>query len=289
MQLPIGDAATDIAPIGLFDSGVGGLSVFLHLAKALPQEHYLYFADTLNVPYGSRSSAEIFQLTLNAVEWLYHRGCKLIVIACNSASAHALDAARLRYPTLPIVGLVPALKPAVLASQTKHVAVLATKATLEGKLLNQVITEVAAPSGTAVTKHFDPHLVPWVESGMPRHHQTAIRLINSLHEFHQGGVDHLVLGCTHYPFFKPLLEAEIEQQQLPIRVLDSGAAIAARVQYLLNSVSPAILTSPLSTNLQSDLALTMPVLRFYATAYQPSLGDLVRGLVGQPVELLNEQ
>ena len=136
------------APIGLFDSGVGGLSIYKHLAEQLPAERYVYYADTLHVPYGNRDSDDIQALTLTAVEWLYQQGCKLIVIACNSASAYALDAARQQYPQLPIVGLVPALKPAVLTSQSGHVAVLATKATLNGTLLNQVI---AGRSGHAQT------------------------------------------------------------------------------------------------------------------------------------------
>ena len=131
------------APIGVFDSGLGGLSVLTHLQRRLPFEHYIYLADTLHVPYGSRTQADICQLTLQAVAWLNSQGCKLIVIACNSASAHGLQAARRLYPDVPIVGLVPALKPAVMNSQTKQVAVLATPATLHGYLLNEVIEQVA--------------------------------------------------------------------------------------------------------------------------------------------------
>lgn len=303
LSLPAGSA-----PIGLFDSGIGGLSVFLHLAKHLPHEHYIYYADTLNVPYGSRSSQEISQWTLQAVTWLYHQGCKLIVIACNSASAHALELARQYYPGLPIVGLVPALKPAVLATRSKHVAVLATRATLEGQLLNQVIEEVARPTQTQVTKYFDAQLVPWVEAGMPRAHETAESLLAQLHEFAAQGVDHLVLGCTHYPFFRDFLETEIAKQKLDIKVVDSGAAIAARVKQLLQSDSkhqtkPLWLPKPqsldtiktlLPASTKSELTLTetaaveLPKLSFYATLYQPQLGDRVQNLVNQPVQLLND-
>ncbi len=133
------------SPIGLFDSGVGGLSIYQHLYQQLPNENYLYFADTLNVPYGGREHSEIVELTLHAVEWLYNKGCKLIVIACNSASAHALEIAREKFANVPIVGLVPALKPAILASKSKHVAVLATQATLNGSLLQEVIETIAKP------------------------------------------------------------------------------------------------------------------------------------------------
>ena len=200
------------APIGIFDSGVGGLSVYLHLKQQLPNENYLYYADTLNVPYGPRSSAEIKALTLIAVDWLVAAGCKLIVIACNSASAHALPHARQKHPHIPIVGLVPALKPAVLNSSSKNVAVLATKATLDGELLNTVISDYALPADVNVVKWFDPNLVPWVEAGMPLDSETPERLKHQLKSFAEQRVDHLVLGCTHYPFFREFVLAEVENE-----------------------------------------------------------------------------
>ena len=264
------------APIGLFDSGVGGLSVYLHLAQQLPAERYIYYADTLHVPYGNRDSQDIQNLTLTAIDWLYRQGCKLIVIACNSASAYALDAARLAYPYLPIVGLVPALKPAVLASQSKHVAVLATKATLEGALLNQVIIDIATPNGTQVTKYFDPKLVPWVEAGMPATSATAQQLRQQLADFADKGVDSLVLGCTHYPFFKDFLLQEIKGQQLSLQVLDSGQAIAARVQYLL------VVNKSLAL---SDSPTIIKPLTFYASKYNDKLKPLLQRLLGQKIEI----
>ncbi|PNK61845.1 glutamate racemase [Psychrobacter sp. FDAARGOS_221] len=226
-------AQSSAAPIGLFDSGVGGLSVYMHLKQALPNERYIYYADTLNVPYGPRSSAEIQQLSLTAVDWLVSAGCKLIVIACNSASAHALQLARQKYPQTPIVGLVPALKPAVLNSVSKSVAVLATKATLDGALLNAVIDDYALPAQVKVIKWFNPDLVPWVEAGMPMHCDTALRLKQQLTQFAEEQVDHLVLGCTHYPFFRDFVIDEVARQNLGITVIDSGAAIANRVKDLL--------------------------------------------------------
>lgn len=264
------------APIGLFDSGIGGLSVYLHLAQQLPAERYIYYADTLHVPYGSRDSQDIKTLTLAAVDWLYEQGCKLIVIACNSASAYALDTARYRYPKLPIVGLVPALKPAVLGSQSAHVAVLATKATLNGALLNQVIADIAAPSNTIVTKYFDPQLVPWVEAGMPTESETAQRLREQLQQFARDEVDYLVLGCTHYPFFKDFLLSEIDTQQLSLQVVDSGQAIAARVRYLL--VANKMLA------LSHDYDKRQP-LTFYASKYDNNLTSLVQRLLGVEAQI----
>ena len=262
------------APIGLFDSGVGGLSIYKHLAQQLPNERYVYYADTLHVPYGNRDSSDIAALTLTAVSWLYEQGCKLIVIACNSASAYALEAARRHYPQLLIVGLVPALKPAVLGTQSGHVAVLATKATLNGSLLNQVIKEVAEPYQTRVTKYFDPMLVPWVEAGMPEDSETAARLREQVRRFGNDNVDYLVLGCTHYPFFKAFLQAEIQQQQLAMQVVDSGQAIAARVQSLL--IEHDLLAEALTTNMY----FSRPPLSFYASKYDVFLMALVQRLVG---------
>lgn len=192
------------APIGVFDSGLGGLSVLTHLQRRLPFERYIYLADTLHVPYGSRSEAQIRELTLQAVAWLHSQGCKLIVIACNSASAHGLQAARRQYPQVPIVGLVPALKPAVMQSATKQVAVLATPATLHGYLLNEVIEQVAKPQQVTVHKYSFNSLVPWVELGMPSHHPAVTDLDHLLSELQDKKVDQLVLGCTHFPFLKPI-------------------------------------------------------------------------------------
>lgn len=264
------------APIGLFDSGIGGLSVYLHLAQQLPAESYIYYADTKHVPYGDRDNKDIEALTLTAIDWLYNQGCKLIVIACNSASAHALEVARHRYPQVPIVGLVPALKPAVLHSKTGKIAVLATKATLEGSLLNQVIAQVATPKGSTVIKYFDPQLVPWVEAGMPEVSDTAQRLREKVQQFATDGVDYLVLGCTHYPFFRDFLLQEISAQQLSLAVVDSGQAIAARVQQLL--VTNKILA------LSHDPNVIKP-LTFYASKYDSALIQRVPRLVGMQTDI----
>ncbi|MEN6671275.1 glutamate racemase [Psychrobacter sp. B38] len=278
------------APIGLFDSGIGGLSVYLHLAQQLPAERYVYYADTLNVPYGNRDSKDIEALTLMAVDWLCQQGCKLIVIACNSASAYALEKARRYYPQLIIVGLVPALKPAVLASKSRCVAVLATKATLNGSLLDEVINSIAKPNNTSVIKYFDPHLVPWVEAGMPEQDETAVRLRQQLQAFAKEGIDQLVLGCTHYPFFKTFLLDEIDKKQLPMQVVDSGQAIAERVKQLLitNQLSAVldneekIYHSQTKNETKVDIK---PPLIFYATKYDDKLTALVERLLGKNIRL----
>lgn len=274
------------APIGLFDSGVGGLSVFRHLQQVLPHEGYLYYADTLNVPYGNRDNNEISALTLNAVDWLIEQKCKLVVIACNSASAHGLELARKKYPNTPIVGLVPALKPAVQFSKTKKVAVLATGATLNGDLLNNVIDDVASPNQVTVVKWFEPNLVPWVEAGMPQTSDTAKLLKKQLHQFYNQGVDQLVLGCTHYPFFRDFLMAEVNKHHMDMDVIDSGRAIANRVKDLLLKQNLLIELKQTDETTcqqmwQKKAQLHVGSLSFYASLYDDNLKQVVTRLLSQ--------
>lgn len=228
------------APIGVFDSGVGGLSILTHLIEQLPHERFIYLADTLHVPYGSRSADNICQLTIQAVSWLINQGCKLVVIACNSASAYGLITVRQMFSNIPIVGLVPAIKPAILQTQSKQVAVLATPATLNGHLLNDVIHEIGVANHVTVYKYSIASLVPWVESGMPTEHQAVTELAELLQQLSKNQVDYLVLGCTHYPFFKGYIQQIINNDNLhkiggELQVIDSGQAVAKRVVSLLTT------------------------------------------------------
>lgn len=227
---PMPSASPD-APIGIFDSGVGGLSVLQDIANYLPKERFVYFADTANVPYGPRDADDIRQLTAQAIEWLYRQGCKIAVVACNSASAFSLDHLRAHYgERFPIIGLVPALKPAVLQSKSKKVAVLATPATFCGKLIKDVITGFAEPAQVQVLAYTCLELVPYVEADMansPECRDTLRRLLDPAVE---QGVDYLVLGCTHYPFLKPSLEALYGDR---LTLIDSGVAVARQTARVL--------------------------------------------------------
>ncbi|OOS05374.1 glutamate racemase [Moraxella cuniculi DSM 21768] len=269
---------TSDAPIGIFDSGVGGLSVFRHLQQLMPNERYVYYADTQNIPYGSKSGDEILFLTLQAVDWLCQQGCKLIVIACNSASAHALTAVR-SHCSVPIVGLVPAVKPACQISQNKQIAVLATQATLQGRLLAQVIDEVATPNAIIVHKHFEPMLVPWVELGMPIDHQVADLLIEQMQVWHSQGVDVVVLGCTHYPFFRQFLQEWIDSHAVNMTLLDSGAAIAERVKSLLDFFGIKS-----SHHQPADVVLT-----FYASSMAGDVANTAQRLAGVPMLFVDSE
>lgn len=227
---PMPKAQAD-APIGIFDSGIGGLSVALEIAHYLPHERIVYFADTAHVPYGPRSDQEIRELTAHAIEWLYRQGCKVAVVACNTASAFSLDYLRDHYgDNFPIIGLVPALKPAVLNSKTKKVAVLATPATFRGKLIKDVIARFAEPAKVEVLSLTCLDLVPFVEAG----EQMSAPCLNTLQQLLapviQQGVDHLVLGCTHYPFLKPAIEHLFPAQ---LTLVDSGLAVARQTARIL--------------------------------------------------------
>ena len=227
---PMPKAAAD-APIGIFDSGIGGLSVAQEIARHLPNEHIVYYADTAHVPYGPRDDREIRELTAHAIEWLYRKGCKVAVVACNTASAFSLDYLRTHYgEDFPIIGLVPALKPAVLQSKTKTVAVLATPATFRGQLIKEVVERFAAPAQVQVMPVTNLDLVPFVEAGAQMSAACLQTLQDVLQPAVDQGADFLVLGCTHYPFLKPAIQHIFGQK---LTLIDSGLAVARQTARIL--------------------------------------------------------
>ena len=219
------------APIGIFDSGIGGLSVAIEIAEYLPNERILYYDDTAHVPYGPRDDQNIRELTAAAIEWLYRQGCKVAVVACNTASAFSLDYLRDHYgEDFPIIGLVPALKPAVLNSQSKTVAVLATPATFRGQLIKDVMQRFAIPAQVQVLNVTNLDLVPFVEQGAQMSEACLSSLQQSLQPVVDQGADYLVLGCTHYPFLKPAIESIFGQK---LTLIDSGIAVARQTSRIL--------------------------------------------------------
>ena len=219
------------APIGIFDSGIGGLSVAIEIAEYLPCESIIYYADTAHVPYGPRDDQNIRELTAAAIEWLYRQGCKVAVVACNTASAFSLDYLREHYgEDFPIIGLVPALKPAVLHSQSKTVAVLATPATFRGQLIKDVMQRFAIPAQVQVLNVTNLDLVPFVEQGAQMSEACLSSLKQSLQPVVDQGADYLVLGCTHYPFLKPAIESIFGQK---LTLIDSGIAVARQTSRIL--------------------------------------------------------
>ena len=216
-------------PIGVFDSGVGGLSVLAELRRALPHEDFLYLADLAHMPYGARSDEDIRDLTARAVSELVRRGVKAVVVACNTASAFSLTHLRERLE-LPIIGLVPAVKPAVAATKSGVVGVLATPGTLRGTLLADVIRQWADPAGVRVRQAVSTALVPLIEAGKADSPETRAILREILTPLAEAGADQLVLGCTHYPFLRASIRAEFGNT---FTLVDSGAAVARHTRDVL--------------------------------------------------------
>jgi glutamate racemase len=216
------------APIGLFDSGFGGLSVALEIRRLLPGERLLYVADSLFCPYGSRSPDEIRWRTLLAVDALIERGIKLLIVACNTATAVVLEELRVRF-SIPIIGLEPAVKPAIAASRNGRIAVLATPRTAASERLHRLIQQYG--QGVDVRAVAAPGLVDLVEAGSIDDDRAVEAVKPLIEPLIREGVDTLVLGCTHYPFLRGAIQAVAGSG---VTLVDSGAAIARRARALLD-------------------------------------------------------
>lgn len=216
--------------IGVFDSGVGGLSVLREVRSQLPCARLLYFADTAHVPYGPRPLAEVRDFSFAIADFLLVQGAQALVVACNTASAAALHPLRARLPA-PVVGMEPAVKPAVEHSHTGVVAVLATQATFQGALFASVVERFA--HGVEVIPQVCPGLVEQIEAGELAAPRTEEMLRGWIEPLLGRGIDALVLGCTHYPFVRPL----IEQICGPgVRVIDPSAAVARQAVRVLGAL-----------------------------------------------------
>ncbi|CAA9559583.1 MAG: Glutamate racemase [uncultured Thermomicrobiales bacterium] len=217
------------SPIGVFDSGIGGLSVARELRALLPREDILYYADSAFCPYGVRPEAEIEGRVLAIAGWLVGRGAKAIVVACNTASSVALEAVRERYGGFcPIVGLEPAVRPAVAMTQTGKIAVLATPRTAAGERLARLVRLHAG--ATRVTTVAAPGLADLVEAGETDGDAVLALLDPLLRPLVAAGVDTLVLGCTHYPFVAGAIQSLIGPE---VAIVESGEAVARRTRDVL--------------------------------------------------------
>lgn len=221
------------APIGVFDSGVGGLSVLKAVRCQLPQQPVIYMADQAHVPYGSRPLEQVRLFAEGITRFLLAQGCRMIVVACNTASAAALHHLRQVFPDVPFVGMEPAVKPAAETTHSGVVGVLATPATFQGTLYASVIERFA--QGVTVLQHTCPGLVSQIEAGHLEAPETRRILQDALQPMLAQGIDTVVLGCTHYPFVIPLIQ---EIAGPGVRVIDPAPAIARRVQHLLEEADP---------------------------------------------------
>jgi glutamate racemase len=216
-------------PIGIFDSGVGGLSVLHSLRQLLPAEPLLYLADQAHVPYGPRPLEQVRFFSEQITRYLLGEGAKLIVVACNAASAAALQHLRQVFPEIPFVGMEPAVKPAAEQTRSGVVGVLATPATFQGALYASVVERFA--NGVNLLQSTCPGLVQQIEAGDLDGPVTHGILEGALRPMLAQGIDTVVLGCTHYPFVIPLIEQIVGAG---VRVIDPAPAVARQVARLLD-------------------------------------------------------
>ena len=229
-------------PIGVFDSGVGGLSVAREIMALLPTQPIIYLADQAHAPYGQRPLTEIRALAEGIARFLLAEGAGLIVVACNTASAAALHGLREQFPAVPFVGMEPAVKPAVEHTRTGQVGVIATAATFQGELFASLLDRYAGR--VAIHTQICPELVPLVEAGELNSPRARVAVHEYLAPLVAAGIDQLVLGCTHYPFLRPLIE---EIAGAGVSVIDSAPAVARQAGRVLaqhgwlveNTASPA--------------------------------------------------
>ncbi len=218
----------DPRPIGMLDSGVGGLSVLQEVRNLLPHESIIYVGDEGHMPYGPRPRDQIRAFVTGIIRFLIDEGCKLIVIPCNAANAAALHYAREVFPQMPIVGMEPAIKPAAEHTKTGVIGVITTKATYQGELFASVIDRFA--NGIKVETQVCPDLVLLVERGAPDTPEAHAIIAGYLEPLQAAGIDELVIGCTHFPFLEKQLRAQLGPG---VEIVDPGPAVARQVSRVL--------------------------------------------------------
>jgi glutamate racemase len=217
------------APVGVLDSGVGGLTILRDLLRELPAERFVYFGDTGNCPYGVRTETEIQQLAFGATDFLLARGAKIVVVACNTASVSALAELRERFAAIHFVGVVPAVKPAAERTRAGRVGVASTEASARGDYLKRLIAEHA--NGVQVFAAGCPRLVTLAEAGVLDGPEVEAAVRGYIQPMLDAGIDELVLGCTHFPAQRAVFELVAGPG---VEVIDSGAAIARQTRRVLD-------------------------------------------------------
>jgi glutamate racemase len=220
----------NVCPVGVFDSGVGGLSILRAIRRELPGEAIVYFGDQGHVPYGLRQLEEVREFSEAITRFLLSLGAKLVVVACNTASAASLQYLRQTFPDTDFVGMEPAVKPAVENTSTGIVGVLATPATFQGALYASVVERFAG--NVILLQNTCPGLVQQIEHGALDGRETRTILESALNPMLEKGMDTIVLGCTHYPFVIPVIQEIVGPD---VRVIDPAPAVARQVSRLLES------------------------------------------------------
>lgn len=260
-------------PIGIFDSGIGGISVLKQFVKYLPYERYVYLGDTARVPYGNRSSEIVKRYSRECVKFLLSKNVKLIVAACNTVSSVAMDVVNESAGSIPVIEMIkPAVSAALRSSVKRNIAIIGTRATIASGSYSKMIAELSPDEQIPTTGSACPLFVPLVEEGLSEHPATRALAEDYLEPVKACGADTLILACTHYPLLKPLLS-----DLLPgVSLIDSGehAAVSAiRALASENALAP-----------EQSSFLPVPEIEFYVTDTPPTFFEVAKSFLGFPVD-----
>jgi glutamate racemase len=212
--------------IGLFDSGIGGTSIWKEIQDLLPNEDTIYLADSKNAPYGQKSKEEIIQLSIKNTEFLLEQNCKIIVVACNTATTNAIKELREKY-NIPFIGIEPAIKPAAMHSKKHIIGILATKGTLNSELFHKTAEKF---QDTKIIEQIGHGLVQLIENGEIDSPEMNQLLHSYLQPMIEANIDFLVLGCSHYPYLIPQIKKILPKH---VKIIDSGEAVARQTKNVL--------------------------------------------------------
>jgi glutamate racemase len=232
--------------IGIFDSGVGGLTVLSELYKLIPHSTFHYFADNAHCPYGPKGAEEIIKLSSKITEFLIAKQCDIVVVACNTATAAAIDHLRTNYK-IPFVGMEPAVKPAALNTKTNSIGVLATAGTFNGRLYRETTSRYAV--GVKVNYQVGEGLVELVEAGKSNSEEVMVLLMKYINPMLAENIDHLVLGCTHYPFFTPKLKELLPPN---VVIVNPAPAVAQQTVRMIEQMGNPTGSNVFSVNFYSS-------------------------------------
>jgi len=246
-------------PIGIFDSGVGGTSIWKEIHALLPHENTIYLADSLNAPYGHKGKKTITELSVKNTEYLLEKGCKIIVVACNTATTNVINLLRTQY-NIPFIGIEPAIKPAALQTQTNAIGILATKGTLSSKLFHK--TSKLFAKDVTVIEQIGNGIVELIENGQLYSENMQLLLKQYLKPMIAANIDYLVLGCTHYPYLIPILTKLLPKH---VKIIDSGQAVAKQTKTVLKHKQLLNLSS------------TKPKLQFFTNGNPKTMETLLNG------------
>lgn len=233
-------------PIGIFDSGLGGLSVWKEVLTLLPHESTIYYGDSKNAPYGSKSKEEIIELSTKITDFLISKGCKIIIVACNTATAAAIHFLRSKY-SIQFIGMEPAIKPAAEKTITKNIGVLATQATLNGNHFNQTLDKYC--QNVNVHSCAANGLVEIVEHNLTNQSETELLLRKYIEPLLSHNIDQLVLGCTHYPFLIKNIESIIPSE---INIINPASAVAKQAKRIIENYSLESVTNEVEHKLYTS-------------------------------------